>query len=55
MARGAHVLRAGIAIVAVAAAIGALISGAGLAILLAAVVLALVIVAGLIKRRRRAT
>jgi uncharacterized membrane protein YdbT with pleckstrin-like domain len=42
---------AGIAIVAVAAAIGALISGAVLAILLGAIVLALVIVVGVIKRQ----
>jgi uncharacterized membrane protein YdbT with pleckstrin-like domain len=42
---------AGIAIVAVAAAIGALVSGAGLAILLGAVVFALVIVVGLVKRQ----
>ena len=42
---------AGIALVAVAAAIGALISGAGLAIPLGAVVLALVILVGLIKRK----
>jgi uncharacterized membrane protein YdbT with pleckstrin-like domain len=41
----------GIAIVAVAAAIGALISGAALAILLGAVVLALVILVGLVKRQ----
>jgi uncharacterized membrane protein YdbT with pleckstrin-like domain len=41
----------GIAIVAVAAAIGALASGAGLAIGIGAVVLALVIVVGLIKRQ----
>jgi uncharacterized membrane protein YdbT with pleckstrin-like domain len=41
----------GIAIVAVAAAIGALISGAALAVLLGAVVFALVIVVGLIKRQ----
>jgi uncharacterized membrane protein YdbT with pleckstrin-like domain len=41
----------GIAIVAVAAAIGALVSGAGLAILLGAVVLAIVILVGLIKRQ----
>jgi uncharacterized membrane protein YdbT with pleckstrin-like domain len=41
----------GIALVAVAAAIGALIGGVGLAILLGAVVLALVIVVGLIKRK----
>jgi uncharacterized membrane protein YdbT with pleckstrin-like domain len=42
---------AGIAIVAVAAAIGALISGAALAVLLGAIVLALVIVVGLVKRQ----
>jgi uncharacterized membrane protein YdbT with pleckstrin-like domain len=42
---------AGIALVAVAAAIGALISGVGLAIPLGAVVLALVILVGLIKRK----
>jgi uncharacterized membrane protein YdbT with pleckstrin-like domain len=42
---------AGIALVAVAAAIGALISGAVLAIPLGAVVLALVILVGLIKRK----
>jgi uncharacterized membrane protein YdbT with pleckstrin-like domain len=41
----------GIVIVAVAAAIGALVSGAGLGIGLGAVVLALVIVVGLIKRQ----
>jgi uncharacterized membrane protein YdbT with pleckstrin-like domain len=41
----------GVLIVAVAAAIGALISGAGLAILLGGVVLALVILVGLIKRQ----
>jgi uncharacterized membrane protein YdbT with pleckstrin-like domain len=41
----------GLAIVAVAAAIGALVSGAGLAILLGAVVLAIVILVGLIKRQ----
>ena len=41
----------GIAIVAVAAAIGALVSGVGLAVLLGAVVLALVIVVGLVKRQ----
>jgi uncharacterized membrane protein YdbT with pleckstrin-like domain len=41
----------GIALVAVAAAIGALISGAGLAIPLGAVVFALVILVGLIKRK----
>jgi uncharacterized membrane protein YdbT with pleckstrin-like domain len=41
----------GIAIVAVAAAIGALVSGAGLGIGLGVVVLALVIVVGLIKRQ----
>jgi len=41
----------GIAIVAVVAAIGALVSGVGLAVLLGAVVLALVIVVGLIKRQ----
>jgi uncharacterized membrane protein YdbT with pleckstrin-like domain len=40
----------GIAIVAVAAAIGALVSGAGLGIGLGVVILALVIVVGLIKR-----
>jgi uncharacterized membrane protein YdbT with pleckstrin-like domain len=41
----------GIAIVAVAAAIGALVSGVAVAILAGAVVLAIVIVAGLIKRQ----
>jgi uncharacterized membrane protein YdbT with pleckstrin-like domain len=41
----------GIAIVAVAAVIGALVSGGALAILLGAVVLALVILVGLIKRQ----
>jgi uncharacterized membrane protein YdbT with pleckstrin-like domain len=41
----------GIAIVAVAAAIGALVSGVVLAILAGAVVLAVVVVAGLIKRQ----
>jgi uncharacterized membrane protein YdbT with pleckstrin-like domain len=41
----------GIAIVAVAAAIGALVSGAGLGIGLGVVILALVIVVGLIKRQ----
>jgi uncharacterized membrane protein YdbT with pleckstrin-like domain len=41
----------GLAIVAVAAVIGALVSGATLAILLGAVVLALVILVGLIKRQ----
>ena len=41
----------GIAIVAVLAAIGALVSGAGLAVLLGAVALALVIVVGLVKRQ----
>jgi uncharacterized membrane protein YdbT with pleckstrin-like domain len=41
----------GLAIVAVAAVIGALVSGATLAILLGAVVLALVIVVGLVKRQ----
>ena len=41
----------GIAIVAVAAAIGALVSGAGLGVGLGVVVLALVIVVGLIKRQ----
>jgi uncharacterized membrane protein YdbT with pleckstrin-like domain len=41
----------GVAIVAVAAAIGALVSGAAIAILAGAVVLALVIVAGLVKRQ----
>jgi uncharacterized membrane protein YdbT with pleckstrin-like domain len=41
----------GMVIVAVAAAIGALVSGAGLAIVLGAVVLALVVLAGLIKRQ----
>jgi uncharacterized membrane protein YdbT with pleckstrin-like domain len=42
---------AGVAIVAVAAAIGALISGAAVAIVVGAVVLALVVLAGLIKRQ----
>jgi uncharacterized membrane protein YdbT with pleckstrin-like domain len=42
---------AGIAIVAVAAAIGALVSGGGLAVLLGVVVLAIVILVGLIKRQ----
>ena len=42
---------AGIAIVAVAAAIGALVSGAALAVGLGAVVLALVILVGLVKRQ----
>jgi uncharacterized membrane protein YdbT with pleckstrin-like domain len=41
----------GIAIVAVAAAIGALVSGVAIAILAGAVVLALVVVVGLIKRQ----
>jgi uncharacterized membrane protein YdbT with pleckstrin-like domain len=41
----------GVAIVAVAAAIGALVSGAAIAILAGAVVLAIVILAGLIKRQ----
>jgi uncharacterized membrane protein YdbT with pleckstrin-like domain len=41
----------GIAIVAVAAAIGALISGGALAVLLGAVVFALMIVVGLVKRQ----
>jgi uncharacterized membrane protein YdbT with pleckstrin-like domain len=41
----------GVAIVAVAAAIGALVSGVALAILAGAVVLAIVILAGLIKRQ----
>ena len=41
----------GIAIVAVAAAIGALVSGVSLAILLGAVVFALVIVVGLVRRQ----
>jgi uncharacterized membrane protein YdbT with pleckstrin-like domain len=41
----------GLAIVAVAAVIGALVSGATLAILLGGVVLALVIVVGLVKRQ----
>jgi uncharacterized membrane protein YdbT with pleckstrin-like domain len=41
----------GVAIVAVAAAIGALVSGAAIAILAGAVVLAIVIIAGLIKRQ----
>jgi uncharacterized membrane protein YdbT with pleckstrin-like domain len=41
----------GVAIVAVAAAIGALVSGAAIAIVAGAVVLAIVILAGLIKRQ----
>jgi uncharacterized membrane protein YdbT with pleckstrin-like domain len=41
----------GIALVGVAAAIGALVSGVGLAILAGAVVLALVILVGLVKRK----